>query len=77
VEDIEAFRSFVADGIAHLSSQQTPVRSREELVALPADTVEKMKDLLHDVDQLRETLATGLATADTFSTAAEDYVPPA
>jgi hypothetical protein len=62
----------------------TPAATREEggksgtaaaVATLPPDTVEKMKDVLYDVDQLRETLATGLATQeDTFSSSLEDYV---
>lgn len=42
---------------------------------LPADTVERMKDLLLEVDKVMGQLRTGLrSSADMFSSAAEDYL---
>lgn len=91
VEELQDFRSFVSAGVEHLlqrSSMEPSAAAQNEQSsgggaedtttssALPADTVERMKDLLLDVDRLLDRLRTGLrSSSDTFSSAAEDYVP--
>jgi hypothetical protein len=86
---LTGFRDFVSAGIDHLvqrdgeptascstdaSTARAPVGAPPGST-LPADTTERMKDLLLDVDRLLGKLRTGLESSeDTFSSATEDYI---
>jgi hypothetical protein len=88
VEKLTGFRDFISAGIDHLvqrDRQPAALPAPDASTAhgpdtppastLPADTAERMKDLLLDVDRLLGKLRTGLESSeDTFSTATEDYI---
>jgi hypothetical protein len=88
VEKLTGFRDFVSAGIDHLvqrdrqlAASPNPDASTAHAPdtppgsALPADTAERMKDLLLDVDRLLGKLRTGLQSSDdTFSSVTEDYI---
>ena len=70
VASIEAFASFVTDGIEHLKEKSmTSYNINDEVIAKPQDkksvelsvgTVEKMKNIMVLIDQMKVTLRTGL-----------------
>lgn len=87
VELLESFSEFVEGGIAHLSLQRTTATGEtsnanngehsevnDATPALPAAVVEKLKDILYDVEKLKLRLKTGLKDAGTYSTVTEDYI---
>ena len=77
VELLETFRSFLKQGIAHILAngdigKASPMDRTS--VVLPAGAVEKMRDILLDVDQLAGMLDTGMRdVAETYSSSVEDY----
>jgi len=75
VEALEDFASFLQNGIDHLNQAGFVAKpsQNEGSVELPVSTVERMRDILYDVQQLSKMLDTGLRDA-AYSTQPEDYL---
>lgn len=50
-------------------------KKKKKKTELPVGTLEKMKDIQKDVEQIRNMLKTGLKNEDYYSTLPEDYSP--
>ena len=78
VELLESFGLFLKDGIAHIIASGGEGKAHpgdKNSVFLPADTVEKMKDIQYEVEKLAKLLTTGMRdSTDTYSSSVEDYV---
>lgn len=81
IEALESFHSFIQDGVWHLTSRAqqsgpgTTAHSSEPPAAekatagteLPADIIQRMRDILGEVDGLRDKLRTGYDEESTYS----------
>lgn len=70
IADIETFAEFLSEGIDYFNTEgmdakRVSIAGREaERIELPPHTVETMKDILRDVDELRLRLSTGSEEED-------------